>query len=109
MQIIGETVTVTVDRPLGSHHPRYPDLRYPVNYGYIEGVPGGDGEWQDAYLLGLDRPVHSFTGTVTAILRLDDAEDKWIVVPDGCLLSDAQILDAVHFQERYFHSILIRK
>ena len=36
--IIGTTVTVTVDKPLGSYHPEYKDMYYPINYGYIEGV-----------------------------------------------------------------------
>ena len=40
----GGTVTVVVDRPLGSAHPVYPELIYPVNYGYVPGVPAGDGE-----------------------------------------------------------------
>lgn len=30
---LGRTVQVTVDRPLGSAHPQYPDTVYPVNYG----------------------------------------------------------------------------
>ena len=34
--IVGTTVTVTVDRPLGSYHPEYKDMYYPINYGYIE-------------------------------------------------------------------------
>ena len=46
--MIGKTVTVIVDRPLGSYHPKHKDLYYPVNYGYIEGVMGGDDEEQDA-------------------------------------------------------------
>ena len=36
--MISPVVTVTVDRPLGSCHPKHPDLYYPVNYGYIPGV-----------------------------------------------------------------------
>ena len=51
--MLGKTVTVTIDRPLGSRHPRHPDLLYPINYGYIAGIMGGDGEEQDAYLLGV--------------------------------------------------------
>ena len=42
--IIGATVTFTVDRPLGSYHPEYKDMYYPINYGYIEGVMAPDGE-----------------------------------------------------------------
>ena len=70
-------VTVTVDRPLGSSHPQYPDLYYPVNYGYIKGVMAPDGEEQDAYILGISEPVAEFTGRVIAIIhRHDDIEEK---------------------------------
>jgi len=27
---------IVIDRPKGSHHPRYPELVYPVNYGYLK-------------------------------------------------------------------------
>ena len=60
--IVGTTVTVTVDRPLGSYHPEYKDMYYPINYGYIEGVMAPDGEEQDAYILGVNEPVGKFTG-----------------------------------------------
>jgi len=29
---IGRTVTVMVDRPLGSYHPEHKDMYYPINY-----------------------------------------------------------------------------
>ena len=51
---IGRTVTVTVDRPLGSYHPEHKDMYYPINYGYVEGIMAPDGEEQDAYILGVD-------------------------------------------------------
>ncbi len=54
--MLGKIVTVTVDRPLGSYHPDYPDLYYPVNYGYIEGTLSADDEEIDAYVLGIDTP-----------------------------------------------------
>ena len=55
--MIGNIVTVKVDRPMGSYHPEHKDMYYPINYGYIEGIVAPDGEEQDAYLLGLDEPV----------------------------------------------------
>ena len=101
--MIGKTVTVTVDRPMGSHHPKHKDIRYPVNYGYVEGILGGDGEWQDAYILGVDHPMESFTGKVIAVIhRLDDDEDKWVVSPDGAVFSAEEIRSSVIFQEQYF-------
>lgn len=56
-EMIEKIVKVTVDRPLGSYHPKHKDLYYPVNYGYIEGIITPDGEEQDAYILGIDYPV----------------------------------------------------
>ena len=105
--MIGETVTVTVDRPLGSYHPNYPDLYYPINYGYIEGIIAPDGEEQDAYILGVDTPVETFTGTVIAIIhRNDDVEEKWVVAPEGMTFSKDEINAMVHFQEQFFDSYI---
>ena len=106
--IIGTTVTVTVDRPLGSYHPEYKDMYYPINYGYIEGVMAPDGEEQDAYILGVNEPVGKFTGKIIAIVyRKDDIEEKWVVVPDGVTFSKEGIRRQIHFQEQYFDSEIV--
>lgn len=106
--IIGTTVTVTVDRPLGSYHPEYKDMYYPVNYGYIEGIMAPDGEEQDAYILGLNEPVDKFIGKIIAIVhRKDDIEEKWVVVPDGMIFSKDEIRQQIHFQEQYFDSEIV--
>ena len=97
------TVTVTVDRPLGSYHPEHPDLYYPINYGYIKGTLAPDGEEQDAYILGVDIPLSEFTGKVIAVIhREDDIEDKWVVAPDGMAFTESQIRSLTHFQEQFF-------
>ncbi len=101
--MIGKTVTVTIDRPLGSCHPEHSDMIYPVNYGYIEGIMAPDGEEQDAYVLGVDKAVKEFTGKVIAIIhRYDDVEEKWVVAPDGVDFSNEEIEKQVRFQEQYF-------
>lgn len=101
--MIGKTVTVTVDRPLGTYHPKHPDIFYSVNYGYIEGILAPDGEEQDAYILGVETPVESFTGRVIAVIhRKDDVEDKWVVAPEGRKFSREEIQKLTHFQEQYF-------
>ena len=106
--MIGKTVTVTVDRPLGSRHPNHPDLYYPINYGYVEGLLAPDGEEQDAYLLGISEPVHEYTGKVIAVVhRLDDIEDKWIVAPDGVTFTKEEIARLVHFQEQWFQTEIL--
>lgn len=106
--IIGTTVTVTVDRPLGSYHPKYKDMYYPVNYGYIEGIMAPDGEEQDAYILGVNEPVDKFTGKIIAIVhRKDDVEEKWVVVPDGIMFSKDEIRQQIYFQEQYYDSEIV--
>ena len=51
--MIGNTVNVIVDRPLGSIHPKNKSLVYPINYGYVNGIIAPDGEEQDAYIHGI--------------------------------------------------------
>ena len=71
--MIGKIVKVIVDRPLGTYHPKHDDIYYSVNYGYIEDIIAPDGEEQDAYILGVDKPVKEFVGKVIAIIhRFDD-------------------------------------
>ena len=103
--MIGNRVTVIVDRPIGSRHPKFTDLIYPVNYGYAEGVFAGDGEEQDVYVLGVRKAVERFTGTVIAVIhRFDDNEEKWVAAPDGMRFSREEIEKQVWFMELYFHS-----
>ena len=106
-RLLGKSVTVIIDRPLGTTHPNHNDIIYPVNYGYIENIFACDGEEQDAYILGINEPVAEFSGKVIAVVhRTDDVEDKWIVVPDGVTFTADEIEEAVHFQEKYFsHTI----
>ena len=75
--MLGKKVKVTVDRPLGTYHPQHKNLYYPINYGYIEGIMAPDGEEQDAYILGVDKPVSEFEGVVIAFIhRNNDVEEK---------------------------------
>lgn len=103
--VLGMEVKGKIDRPLGTWHQVYKDLYYPVNYGYVEGVLGGDGEEQDIYLLGEDKPVKEFSGIVVAVVhRLNDVEDKWVVDTKKRIYSEEEIRRKLEFQEKYFDS-----
>ena len=107
---LGDIVTVTVDRPLGSYHPEHKDMYYPINYGYIEGVIAADGEEQDAYILGVDEPVKNFTGEVIGIVhRDDDVETKLVVAPQNSSFTSEQIMSRINFTEKYYKSHLVMK
>ena len=106
--MIGDIVTVTVDRPLGSYHPKYKYMYYPINYGYIEGTIAPDGEEQDAYILGVAHPVERFTGKIIAIVhRYDDVEEKWVVCPEDVSFTKEEIIELIRFQEQYYQSEII--
>lgn len=106
---IGKLVEVTMDRPLGSKHPKH-GFVYEVNYGYIAGTISGDGEELDAYVLGVDEPLNNFKGECIAVVhRTDDDDDKLIVVPQGLKLSDDDIEKMTAFQEKWFKHQILRK
>lgn len=101
--IIGKEVKGTIDRPLGCRHPRHPEMVYPINYGYVDGVFAGDGAEQDVYVFGTDKPLWTYTGKVVGVYhRLNDCEDKWIVSLSGEKPDREAILKSIEFQEQYF-------
>ena len=104
--LMGKTVDVIIDRPIGYIHlTKGITLHYTVNYGYLPGINGGDGEEQDVYILGVDTPLETFTGRIiAAVLRSDDNEDKLVAAPEGMTFSAEEILDAIWFVEKYFDS-----
>lgn len=106
---LGQIVTAHMDRPLGSRHPKHGFL-YLVNYGSVPGTLAPDGHELDVYVLGEFEPVTEFTGRCIAVIhRLDDDDDKLVLVPDGKAYTDDQICALTEFQERFFQSVIVRE
>ena len=104
-EMLGRPVHVEVDRPVGFCHG---GIVYPINYGYIPGMQAGDGEEQDAYVLGVSEPVAAFDGWVVgAVRRKNDREDKLVVAPEGMTFHQGEIAGAVAFQEQYFSGWIV--
>ena len=94
---LGKEVEIIIDRPIGSRHPKY-DFVYEVNYGYIPDTPAPDGKNLDAYYIGTAQPQESVQGMVVAIIhRLEDDDDKLVVLPKGKSITDEEIEKAVEF------------
>lgn len=107
-EYLNKIIEIKIDRPLGSTHPKH-KFYYPVNYGYVENTISGDGEELDAYLLGVFNPVDTFKGKVIAIIhRLNDNDDKLVVVPENVNYTSDQIKALTEFQEKYFESVIWR-
>lgn len=107
-EYLGQKLYIKIDRELGTKHPKF-DTIYPVNYGYLPNTKSNDNEEIDCYLLGVDEPVKEYTGVCIAIIkRLDDNDDKLIIVPDGINYSNEEIDKEIDFIEKYFKHTIIR-
>lgn len=107
--ILGKTVKGKIDRPLGTAHPRHPEIIYPLNYGFVSGIFAADGDEQDVYIFGTDKPLSVFEGKVIAVWhRINDFEDKWIVSLDDKTYTNEELLEKISFQEQYFMGELYR-
>ena len=107
-EYLGKDVRIEIDRPIGYvHHKGEKTLVYPINYGYIPGVLGGDGEELDVFLIGVNEPVTSYIGRIIGIIyRADDVEDKLVMAPSEKMFTAEEIARAVYFQEKYYQSTI---
>lgn len=101
---LGKIVKIKIDRPMGYIHKKETySLTYPINYGFIPDVLGGDGEELDVYLLSVNEPVTEYECEIIAIVhRHNDIEDKLVGVPIGTKLSKQKIENEINFQEQYY-------
>ena len=106
---LGKAVRIVIDRPIGYIHTKgEKTLVYPINYGYIPGVLGGDGEELDVYLLGVEHAVKEYTGRIIGIVfRENDVEDKLIMAPENLLFTAGAIADMIEFQEKYYKTRVV--
>jgi inorganic pyrophosphatase len=83
---------LTIDRPRGSAHPRYPDFIYPMDYGYLAGTRSADGGGIDVWVGSL--PEQKVTGVIINLdLLKRDSEVKILL---GCTAAEAHTILAVH-------------
>ncbi len=103
---LGKVIDIEIDRPVGYvHHKEKYDLVYPINYGYIPGVLGGDDEELDVYLLGVSEKVDRYTCRIIGIShRHNDVEDKLIAAPVGMSFTADEMKEAIAFQEQYYET-----
>lgn len=101
--LLGKTVDVIIDRPIGSSHPKHKDIVYAVNYGFIPNVYGGDDEEIDVYVLDENEPIENCRAKIIGIIyRFDDVENKLVATVTNKKFTKEQIKAATNFQEKYF-------
>ena len=83
-----ESNLIILDRPKGNAHPRYPDLIYPLDYGYLENTSAGDGDGIDIWIGSF--PTKILTGILCTFDTLKrDAEIKLLI---GCTSEDVETI-----------------
>lgn len=88
MQTLILTNPIVIDRPKDKPHPRFPELIYPFDYGYLENTVSGDGEGIDVWFGS--RESKTLTGILLTFDKIGrDAEIKLMV---GCAPDDVQII-----------------
>jgi len=93
------TNSLVIDRPKGNSHPCYPDMIYPLDYGYLETTTSSDGGGIDVWLGSLNTMMNKdgkkiLTGILCTFDRLKrDAEIKLLI---GCNEKDIQIIRDFH-------------
>ncbi len=88
MNELANSQPITVDRPRGSAHPRYPDMIYPLDYGYLENTISSDGSGIDLWMGTKDNKT--LTGILCTFDTLKrDAEIKLLI---GCTREDVETI-----------------
>ncbi len=83
--------SIIIDRPKNSAHPRYSDMIYPLDYGYLDGTTASDGGGIDVWL-GSNTLKSANAVVCTIDLMKHDAEVKILL---GC--SESEIQAVVNF------------
>ncbi len=95
---------IVIDRPKCAAHPRYPDLIFPLDYGYLEGTTAVDGNEIDVWQGSAEhRRLTAIACTVD--MKKKDAEIKLII---GCTEEEIAGIEKFH-NGLYQSAIIIRR
>ncbi len=84
MELLIQTSAISIDRPKHSAHPQYPEMIYPLDYGYLENTTASDGDGIDVWLGSMN--TKTLTGILCTFDKLErDAEIKFLF---GCSPND---------------------
>lgn len=96
---------IVIDRPKGSAHPRFPEMVYPLDYGYLEGTRSMDGEGVDLWV-GTQDP--SDLDAVLCVVDLPKGETE-IKLLCGCTEEEKQIVYRFQNQPPHLLALLVRR
>lgn len=96
---------IVIDRPKGSAHPRFPQLIYPVDYGYLENTRSMDGAGIDVWLgTEKQKQINGIMCIVDLMKR--DSEIKILI---ACTEEEQEQIYQFHNNSPYMKGLLISK
>ncbi|MFQ9922486.1 MAG: Inorganic pyrophosphatase [Beduini sp.] len=96
---------IVIDRPKGSVHPKYPDLLYKVDYGYLKETASMDGGGIDVWMGS--KPEKTIDAVICIVdLLKKDSEIKILI---GCTSEEMEIIYQTHNETQGMKGILIRR
>lgn len=79
---------ITIDRPKGTAHPKYPKYIYPVDYGYLEGTKSMDGHGIDIWVgTNIKKEIDSILCIVDGLKK-----DSEIKILYGCTDKEKELI-----------------
>ena len=94
---------IIIDRPKGSHHPKYINCIYPLDYGYLENTSSMDGGGIDVWRGSLDENICDAI-ICTVDLMKKDSEIKILI---GCNEEEKDIV--MKSYNEFMKGIMIRR
>ena len=92
VETLVQSSELVLDRPKGSSHPRYPELIYPLDYGYLTETSGSDGDGIDVWRGSV--PEGRLDAVVCTVdLHKRDAEVKLLL---GCTSAEKRLVCSFH-------------
>jgi len=96
---------IIIDRPIGSAHPKFPNLVYPCNYGYLKETSGSDGNEIDVWCGSCN--TNKLTAVICTVDTLKkDCELKLLV---NCNVEEIELILIFYNESEYMSAILIKR
>jgi inorganic pyrophosphatase len=97
-----KTQKMVIDRPKGSAHPRFPNIIFPIDYGYLDGTQSQDGGGIDVW--SGSAPHRKLTAiAVTLDTMKKDSEIKLLI---GCTEEEIGIIERFH-NGKYMSALVV--
>ena len=96
---------IVIDRPKGSVHPRYPQIVYQLDYGYLDGTKSSDNEGIDVWIGSeSDRRLNAVMCTVDLVKK--DTELKLLI---GCTPEEKIYINSFYNEWPQLGGILVER